>query len=127
MSSPNRAVRKGEDGEEIRVNYDNKRAIEHAIERVIDMAYRALPPNTVFEIRGKVRPDDPINRDRLQRSHRTRAELARNWGVAWYWTSPEPNSYFGGMAQEPLFRHDVEHAKDGPLGGYILIGRLRTQ
>ncbi len=118
---------KREDGDDIRVNYDNTRAVEQAIERVIELANRALPPNTVFEVRGKMRPDDPIQQDRVQRGHRTRAQLAANWGVAWYWTSPEPNDYVRGLAQEPLFRDDVETAKDGPMGGYIVIARLKTQ
>lgn len=117
-----------EQGEQIRVHYDNAEAIEAAINTCIANAQKALPPQTVYEIRGKIRPEDPINQERLQRKRRTREELAKNWGVAWYWTSPEPQDFghYGGMKQEPLFRHPVWTAELAPYGGYIVIARLRT-
>jgi hypothetical protein len=115
-------------GEQIRVDYDDEVAVNEAIVTCIVAAQKALPPHTVFEIRGKIRPEDPINQNRLQRQLRTRDDLAKNWGVAWYWTSPEPQDFghYGGMKQEPLFRHPVWHAELAPYGGYIVIARLRT-
>ena len=115
-------------GEQIVVDYDDEAAVNAAIEKCIANAEKALPPQTVYEIRGKIRPEDPINQDRLQRKRRTRAELAKNWGVAWYWTSAEVKDFghYGGMKQEPLFRHPVWNAKLAAFGGYIVIARLRT-
>lgn len=118
---------KNECGEDVPVHYDNQPAVERAIAKVISMAEAYLPQGTVYEVRGKVRPDDPINRDRCQRKHRTRAELAQDWGVAWYWTSADNNRYYGGLKQEPLFRRSIEQAEDAPFGGYIVIARLRVE
>jgi hypothetical protein len=114
-------------GEEVPVHYDDELAVERAITKVIRMAAEHLPRGTVYEVRGKVRPDDPINRDRCQRKLRTRAQLARDWGVAWYWTSADNNRYYGGLKQEPLFRGSVEQAEEAPFGGYIVIARLRVE
>lgn len=118
---------KNECGEDVPVEYDDAPAVESAINKAIKMAQAYLPRGTVFEIRGKTRPDDPIHREQLQRKRRTREHLAKHWGVAWYWTSADPNGVFGGMRQEPLFRRSVEQAEEAPFGGYIVIARLRVQ
>lgn len=116
-----------EAGEELRVRYDDKPAIEQAIDQLIGMAKRALPSNTVFEVRGKTRPDDPIFLEPLNRKRRvSQEERVARWGVGWYWTSADRHGYYGGLLQAPLFRTDIDSAKDGPMGGYILIARLRT-
>ena len=123
-----RALRmKNECGEDIPVDYDDGPAVERAIDEAIRMARDYLPSGTVYEIRGKTRPDDRIHREPLQRRRRSREDLAKNWGVAWYWTSADINGYYGGLKQEPLFRHALSSAEDAPFGGYIIIARLRVQ
>jgi hypothetical protein len=121
-------LQENEKGEQTTVDYDDEAAVKTAIADCIAAAEKALPSQTVYEIRGKARPDDPINQERLQRKRRSREELAKNWGVAWYWTSAEPKDFghYGGMKQEPLFRHPVWNAELAPFGGYIVIARLRT-
>lgn len=108
-----------ERGESIAVDYDDRPAVEKSIDSLIVKANAHLPSGTVYEIRGKVVPDDPIYREPLNRNKRTRRELAKEWGVAWYWT-------LGAMDQQPLFRTDVGHAQSAPLGGYIVIARIRA-
>lgn len=105
-------------GEQTAVDYDDAAAVKAAIADCIAAAQRALPPQTVYEIRGKTRPDDPILQDRAQLKRRSRDELAKDWGVAWYWNISLP--------QEPLFHHPVWNASVTPLGGCVLIARLRT-
>lgn len=116
---------RNEAGEIVKVDYDDQPAVELAVNRAIKMAEAALPSGTVFEIRGKVRPDDPIFRIKYN-TRRTRDELAKAWSIAWYWTSTDARGCLDGLSQEPLFRHPVWAAEKGPFGGYILIARLRT-
>lgn len=116
-------------GEQVLVNYDDNEAVERAVNRVIELADSYLPEATVYEVRGKMRPDDVIDLQRNLRRRRSRTQLVENWGVAWYWTPEESRDFghYGGMRQEPLFRKRVADAEDAPLGGYIVIARLRAQ
>lgn len=118
-------------GNEFPVRYDAPiEQLEATINRAVADAEAMLPPGIVYEIRGKVVPNGGVgNYGRDLRGETDAQRLARrtaDWGVAWYWTSAEPNRCYGGMRQAPLFRRPVADAEENELGGFLVIARLRT-
>lgn len=111
------------------LDYD---AGEEAHAQVIDTLIRAARASLadkaarypVFEIRAKVRPAAGLYD--FNRRHRTRAEAARDWGIAWYALPTTPSGQFGAMPTEPLFQHTIADAEENELGGYLVVARLRT-
>jgi|ERR1700679_1214481 len=99
-----------------------KRVIQSAL---LPDAYKTLPPNTVFEIRGKSKPiDNRVSYFGRKPAGRLADEIAQ-WGVAWYHL---PKMHVGlDTEKHPLFEfEDHRIIEDNPLGGYMVLAMMRT-
>ena len=93
-------------------------------------AKKTVPKGTVFEVRAKVLPKDCLQD--YCRVKRTIDEIAKDWGIAWYFVpnikQPDGLEECGQppTATEPLFQNDVDEGEFQEFGGYILLARIEA-
>lgn len=98
---------------------------------VISDAHHSLPEGQVFEIRAKVAPSDSSLWE-FGRYRPSYEEQCEKWGIAWYHLPATENipkrfaEQYKGLKQEPLFLLAPNEGEVQELGGYILIGRMKS-
>jgi len=106
----------GERGNAFPVAYDSP-GVENVIGWAIHEAEQKLPPGSVYEIRGKLKPS--AGKSDYSRRKWTKAQRTEDWGVAWY--------FLPAMRDWPLMtRVPYTEGIESELGGYLIIARLRT-
>jgi len=115
------------------VNYDDGHdERQKTMSLAIFDAKKNLPEGSVFEIRAKSMPKAINFPDDYGRLDRTKDEMAKNWGIAWYHVpkveQPEGFESIADLSTEigPLFESDVDKGKEYKLGGYILLARIKV-
>jgi hypothetical protein len=120
-------------GVAISVNHnDGHKERQKIMNLAIFDATKTLPKGTVFEVRAKVLPEACLQGVDFCRVTRTKDEMAKDWGIAWYYVPKviQPAGFESlpdlSTKTEPLFENDVDDGELIDVGEYLLLARIKV-
>jgi hypothetical protein len=113
---------------EFPIDYDRgDEARRDILRAVIADAKKNLPEGTVFEVRAKLYPADGGKSTDFGTKHMTRRDMAKDWGMCWYVVPKQPKGFEHlETATEPLVEHLPDEGEWDPVGGYVLLARVKV-
>lgn len=115
-------------GETFPVDYDLG---EDERRRMFDIAVADakanLPEGAVFEVRAKNYPKAGGIAKGFGRTIKSRRDMAKAWGIAWYHTPEPPQGFPRRMSHNPLVTcSDTSKGEVKYEGGYVLLARMEA-